>query len=49
MIEDVQDVTHFDVLTNALPEGERKRVTTYDMRHVRGRYDDLVWVYREPE
>ena len=49
VIEDVQDTAHFATLTNALPEGERKRVTTYDMRHVRGRYDDLVWVYREPE
>lgn len=49
VIEDVQDIAHFATLTNALPEGERKRVTTYDMRHVRGRYDDLVWMYREPE
>lgn len=49
VIEDVQDIAHFDALTNALPESERRRVTTYDVRHVRGRYDDLVWTYREPE
>ena len=48
VIEDVQDITHLDALTAVLPERERGWVQTYDLRHVKGRYDDIVWVYRMP-
>ena len=48
VIEDIQDISHLDILTATLPERERGWVQTYDLRHVKGRYDDIVWVYRMP-
>jgi cephalosporin hydroxylase len=48
VIEDIQDITHLDILTATLPERERGFVQMYDLRHVKGRYDDIVWVYRMP-
>lgn len=43
IIEDIQHFSWFDILTNEVPESFRQYVKTYDLRHVKGRYDDLVF------
>lgn len=44
IIEDVQDITWLDELRNACPPELQKFIKTYDLRHVKNRYDDIVFV-----
>jgi len=43
IIEDVQAWEWIDVLVNEVPEELKKYIKTYDLRHVKGRYDDIVF------
>jgi cephalosporin hydroxylase len=43
IIEDVQSWDWIEILTNEVPEHLKKYVRTYDLRHVKGRYDDIVF------
>jgi hypothetical protein len=43
IIEDVQDFNWFEILKNEVPESFRQYVKIYDLRHIKGRYDDLVF------
>lgn len=44
IIEDVQDVTWFEVLRATVPFEYKSKIATYDLRSNKGRYDDLVFV-----
>jgi hypothetical protein len=48
IIEDIQDINHVDVLTEAVPEEERNNIRVYDNRPSRGRYDDIIWAIVAP-
>ena len=43
IIEDVQSVDWFGHLMLVVPEDLRKYIKVYDRRHIKGRYDDLVF------
>lgn len=44
IIEDVQSIDWLDELKKVVPENLKKYVSTYDLRHIKGRYDDIVFV-----
>ena len=44
IIEDVQKMEWLDVLKSVVPESLKQYVEIYDLRHVKGRYDDIVFV-----
>lgn len=44
IIEDVQKIEWLNELLQAVPEDLKKYVSTYDLRHIKGRYDDIVFV-----
>jgi hypothetical protein len=44
IIEDVQSMDWLDELKNAVPEDLKKYVSTYDLRYIKNRYDDIVFV-----
>ena len=43
IIEDVQSMDWLDVLTNTVPEHMKQYIKIYDLREVKGRYDDIVF------
>lgn len=45
IIEDIQDIRHLDVLTNAVPQDIRKKIQIFDNRASRSpsRWDDVIW------
>lgn len=49
VIEDVQSPDHFDVLLDATPAHLRNCVELVDLRSVKNRYDDLLFVIRIPD
>jgi cephalosporin hydroxylase len=46
VIEDVQDISHFSTLKEATPDYFKDKIETLDLRHARGRYDDLLFIIR---
>jgi hypothetical protein len=44
IIEDVQFWTWIEELKKATPEHLKEYIETYDLRHIKGRYDDIVFV-----
>jgi hypothetical protein len=44
IIEDVQDINWLSILKNEVPDELQKYIETYDLRHIKGRYDDIVFV-----
>jgi hypothetical protein len=44
IIEDVQSIEWLDELRNAVPEYLKQYVVTYDLRDIKGRWDDIVFV-----
>ena len=44
IIEDVQSMDWIDELIQAVPEHLKKYVSIYDLRHIKNRYDDIVFV-----
>jgi cephalosporin hydroxylase len=47
IIEDVQDISWLDILKQHVPETYKNSVEYYDLRHVKGRYDDIVFVVKK--
>ena len=43
IIEDVQHWEHIELLRNEVPAELRQYVHVYDLRHIKGRYDDIVF------
>ena len=43
IIEDVQSWNWIDILKNAVPENLKEFIKIYDLRHIKGRYDDIVF------
>ena len=43
IIEDVQSWAWVDILKNAVPDHLKQFVKVYDLRSVKGRYDDIVF------
>jgi len=43
IIEDVQDWNWIEILKNEVPDHLKKFVKVYDLRHIKGRYDDIVF------
>jgi len=44
IIEDVQDITWLDILKQHVPEQYKNNVSYYDLRDIKNRYDDIVFV-----
>jgi len=55
IIEDVQDITWLDILSSIVPQEYKNNIKTYDLRGIKNRYDDIVFVidksikYRHPQ
>mgnify|MGYP006147970439 CR=1 FL=1 len=43
IIEDIQDINWFDILTNYVQIEYKQKIKTYDLRLNKNRYDDLVF------
>lgn len=44
IIEDVQDVGWFEQLIECVPEDLKQYIECHDLRHIKGRWDDIVFV-----
>ena len=44
IIEDVQSIDWIQALTEVVPEHLQKFIKSYDLRHIKNRYDDIVFV-----
>ena len=44
MIEDVQSIDWIEELKSVVPEYLKKYIQVFDLRHNKGRYDDIVFV-----
>jgi hypothetical protein len=44
ILEDVQDINWINGLKNATPQNLKQFIEVYDLRHIKGRYDDIVFV-----
>jgi hypothetical protein len=44
IIEDVQSITWIPILINEVPEHLKKYIEVYDLRPIKNRYDDIVFV-----
>jgi hypothetical protein len=44
IIEDIQHIDWIQELTKVVPEHLQKYIEVYDLRHVKQRYDDIVFV-----
>ena len=49
IIEDIQDSNHLDILTDCLEDCYFDNVRTFDVRRIKGRYDDLIWTVTKPD
>lgn len=43
IIEDVQSPEWIDELKKVVPEDLKKHIRSYDLRHIKGRYDDIIF------
>jgi len=43
IIEDVQSWDWIEILTNEVPDALKPYIQTYDLRHIKNRYDDIVF------
>ena len=43
IIEDVQSIDWIDELTKVVPEDLKQYIKSYDLRHIKNRYDDIVF------
>jgi hypothetical protein len=43
IIEDVQSMDWIDILSNEVPEKLKPFIKVYDLRHIKNRYDDIVF------
>lgn len=46
IIEDVADKNYFEMLKNNTPEEFKDRIEMLDLRHIKSRFDDLLFVIR---
>ena len=44
IIEDVQDIKWLDILSSIVPQEYKNNIKTYDLRGIKNRYDDIVFV-----
>ncbi len=44
IIEDIQDINWLDILKNEVPNHLKGYIETYDLRNIKNRYDDIVFV-----
>jgi hypothetical protein len=44
IIEDIQDIKWLDILKNEVSENLKQYIETYDLRNIKNRYDDIVFV-----
>lgn len=47
VIEDVQDMSWIDAMKNELPDDLKNKVSVLDNRHVKGRYDDVLFIVQK--
>lgn len=47
IIEDIQDERYFEILKNNTPDEFKNRTESLNLRHARGRYDDLLFIIRK--
>jgi methylase of polypeptide subunit release factors len=44
ILEDVQDMNWIEILKESVPENLKQYIEVYDLRHMKNRYDDIVFV-----
>ena len=44
VIEDIQSIDWIPILTNEVPDNLKKFIQVYDLRSIKNRYDDLMFV-----
>ena len=44
IIEDVQSIDWIEILKNEVPENLKEYIQVYDLRSIKNRYDDIVFV-----
>ena len=44
IIEDVQSIEWLEILKNEVPENLKEFIEFYDLREIKNRYDDIVFV-----
>ena len=44
IIEDVQDINWINILHSYVPYNLKKYIQVFDLRHKKGRYDDILFV-----
>jgi hypothetical protein len=44
VIEDIQSIDWIPILTNQVPDNLKKFIEVYDLRSIKNRYDDLLFV-----
>ena len=44
IIEDIQDISWIDILKSVVPESLQQYIKVFDLRHIKGRFDDIVFV-----
>lgn len=44
IIEDVQDINWIETLKQVVPDHLKRYIEVYDRRHIKGRYDDIMFV-----
>ena len=44
IIEDIQDILWIDILKSVVPENLQQYVKVFDLRHIKGRHDDILFV-----
>ena len=42
-IEDIQDISHTEQLSSIVPDNLKEYIKVYDVRHTKGRYDDVIF------
>lgn len=43
VIEDIESIDWIDILKNEVPNDMKQYIKVYDLRHIKGRYDDIVF------
>ncbi len=49
IIEDIPDIADLEFLQNSIPESSQFQIEIVDLRHVKGRYDDILFVVKRKD
>lgn len=46
IIEDIQNIQHIEIIKNIIPTIKHQNIEIVDLRHIKNRYDDILFIYR---